>query len=98
MWQEHDEAGPCWVSGLYKIRFYARIQGFCYGRPGYAAYYIKKGDRCWGYHVNPSEPYYDTLEAAQAACAVHWETVKDERWVQTILAARAKMAETQEAS
>lgn len=90
-WTAYDHTGPnwfCgvyWISGLYKIVFYERISTYGNGRPGYTGYYIRKGEKNWGYHVNPKEPYYDTLEEAQAACSLHWETVKDEPWVKTIL-------------
>lgn len=91
-WLECDEAGPCWINGLYKIRFYDRIPEFRNGRPGYIAYYIRKGDRNWGYHVNQREPYYGTLDEAQKACDAHWETVKDERWAQQLVEYRANVS------
>lgn len=59
-----------WVSGIYKIvRYEESIQD----RLGvhYRAYYIRKPDKCWGYYVNTSRPYYLTLKAAQAACETH---------------------------
>jgi|CXWL01.1.fsa_nt_gi hypothetical protein len=64
-----------WVSGIYKIvRYeanYANPQG-----PNYQAYYIRKPDKCWGYHVDEKTPFYPTLKAAQAACAGHAKAVQ----------------------
>lgn len=37
----------------------------------YRAYYIRKGDKCWGYYVDPSQSYYLTWEAAKAARETH---------------------------
>ncbi len=84
-WVAHDFLGPCWVSRIYKIVRYNSIPDFQRGRPGYAVYFIRKGDKNWGYHVNPATRYYRTISEAKAACDAHWEGVKAEAWVRVIL-------------
>lgn len=71
IWAKTDHAGPIWISGIYKISRYDQDLPNHLG-VHYRAYYIRKPDKYWGYHVDPSQPYFLTLKAAQAACETHW--------------------------
>ena len=70
----HNEPVGCfegdYVSGIYKISEYERCLAEHLGRH-FRAYYIRKPDKCWGYYVDPQQPYYRTLKQAQAACERH---------------------------
>lgn len=59
-----------WISGIYKIQRYSESADNRY-RPTYRAYYIRQGDRNWGYYVEAGVPFYQTLADAQAACRAH---------------------------
>lgn len=71
IWTKTDDGdGPKWISGIYKIVQYEYDHQYHLARH-YRAYYIKKGDRYWGWYVDHATPSYSTLEAAQAACETH---------------------------
>ena len=67
-----DPAYCHWISGIYKIQFYDAHSGNK-GKPAYAAYLKPPGWAYWGKFVDPSTPFYQTLEEAQQACRDHAE-------------------------
>lgn len=66
---EVDCDGPVWISGIYKIVPYEWKDG--HKIRWYAAYYIPKGWKNWGNHVDPKNPSYRSLKEAKAACEKH---------------------------
>lgn len=61
-WTKKDDgSGPSWVSGIYKITQYECDLANHLG-VHYRAYFIRKGDTCWGWHPYPETPWYRTLK------------------------------------
>ena len=69
-----DDPDHQWISGIYKIQRYSESADNRY-RPTYRAYYIRTGDRNWGYYVETGVPFYQTLAAAQSACQRHADSM-----------------------
>lgn len=70
--QDGDEV---WIRGIYKIVRYDR-DSQNYLRPTFRAYYIRKGDKNWGYYVDQHTPFYPSLKDAQAACVKHEQALQ----------------------
>jgi hypothetical protein len=65
-----DDTETVWISGIYKIRTYDGVE--------FGAYYMKDGDKNWGWHpCHPPDksatgfPCWLSLESAQADCERH---------------------------
>lgn len=71
--RDHVADGLCWFAGIYKIVHYDK-DSHNNGRPTYRAYHIRKGEKMWGYYVDPATPFYTRLADAQAACKRHAKT------------------------